>query len=146
MAERIDETPHLDSTTVLRQGVVPAVLTIVGMAIGFSLVFALLFFKEGLVVANLGSRLLALAVMYVVPQFLVGLWTGTRHGLSIGPPIAAGLAPIAFLLLSLGAFGGPVFSPLGAPLLTLGVVVVWSLVCACGQVVGARVLAPRLGN
>jgi hypothetical protein len=84
--------------------------------------------------------------MYVFPQFLVGLWMGARHGLSVGPPLAAGLAPIVFLILALGAFGGPIASPLASPLLTLGAVVVWSLVCACGLVVGARVVAPRLGE
>lgn len=146
MLERFDETPRTDSTTVVTMGLVPAVMTIVGMAIGFSLVGGLWFLKEGLLLANLGTRLLALAAMYAFPQFVVGLWMGTRHGLSVGPPLAAGLAPIVFLMLALVAFGGPFLTPLGAPLLVLAAVVVWSLVCACGLLVGARVIAPRLGE
>lgn len=133
----------LDRRAVVVNGLLPAGLTLLGMAITFSLVGGLLLAAEGVVLSNLGTRVLALAVMYVLPQFVVGLWMGTRHGLSAGPPLAAGFAPVAFLVLALGAFGGPIATPLGAPLVVLGAILAWSSVCACGLVVGARVIAPR---
>jgi len=134
---------NLDRRAVVVKGLLPAGLTLLAMAIAFSLVGGLLLAAEGVVLSNLGTRILALAVMYLLPQFVVGLWMGTRYGLSAGPPLAAGIAPVVFLVLALAAFGGPVATPLGTPLLTLGAVLVWTLVSACGLFVGARVVAPR---
>ncbi len=135
-----------DRRDVLVLGLLPAGLTILTMAVAFSVIGGLMLAAEGLVLSNIATRLFALAVMFVLPQFLVGLWMGYKYGLSAGPPLAAGFAPIGFLIVSLAAFGGPVSSPFGAPVLTLTAVVVWSLVCACGVLLGARFVRPRLGS
>jgi hypothetical protein len=138
------DSAAVDRRAVVVNGLLPAGLTLLAMAVSFSLVGGLLLAAEGVVLSNLGTRVLALGVMYLLPQFVVGLWMGARHGLSAGPPLAAGFAPVGFLVLALGAFGGPIATPFGAPLVTAGAVLVWTLVCACGLVVGARVVAPRL--
>lgn len=117
-------------------GLLPGVVTVIGMAAGFALVAGVLMLREGLIVGSLFTRIGALAVMYLLPQFLVGLWMGRRSGLSIGPPIAAGLAPLLVVVLALGSFGGPMGTPFQAPGLTAGAIVVWSLVCAVGMWVG----------
>jgi hypothetical protein len=85
-----------------------------------------------------------LLLLYVVPLFVVGLWTGVRDGLAAAPALAASTTPIVVFVLALAAFGGPVLTAVESPLLVVGAVVFWSLVCGVGNVVGATVLGPRL--
>jgi hypothetical protein len=134
----------IDREALVARGVVPAAATLGAMAVGFGLVAGVLIARESLILAAPWTKALALAMMYVFPQFVVGLWMGVRHGVTPGPAIAAGLAPIVVLMLALFAFGGPALSPLEVPLVTLGAIVVWGGTCAGGLLVGDRVLAPRL--
>lgn len=136
----------IDRSELLVQGLLPAVGTIVAMAVGFALVMVVLFVREPLIVGSMVTQLLALSIMLLVPQFVVGLVMGSRYGLSVGPPVAAALAPVVVLVIALAAFGGPVGIPLSNIPLTVGAIVAWGLACAGGLVVGARVLAPRLGD
>jgi len=135
---------RFDREYLLVMGLVPAAATVGAMMLTFSVVGGLLFVAEGVLLGSLWTQLLAVAAMYALPQFAVGLWMGARHGLAVVPPVAAGLAPMVVLILALGAFGGPMLTPFRSPLLALGAVVAWSTLCACGLVVGAKVLAPRI--
>ncbi len=125
-----------DRRRLLLGGLLPGGATVLGMAAGFTIVAGILMVREELIVGRLWTRILAIAVMYLLPQFVVGLWMGRRYGPSIGPPIAAGLAPVVVMVLALGAFSGPIGTPLQAPGLTVGAFVVWSVVCAGGMLVG----------
>lgn len=136
-----DVRAEVDRKYLVEHGLLPALATIIAMAAGFAVVAALLMVRDGLVRGTIWTRLLALLVMFVVPLFAVGLWVGRRNGLAVGPPIAAGLAPIVVLVLALGAFGGPVTTPVETPVYTVVAVVVWSIACTCGMAVGATVLA-----
>lgn len=138
------ELRGIDRRYLLVKGVLPAVVTIIAMAVGFSLVAGVLLVKEGVIVGSILTQVLALAVMYLLPQFLVGLWMGTRYGPSVATPIAAGLAPILVLVFALGAFGGPVLSPFESLGILLTAVVVWALICSSGLLVGSKLLEPRL--
>lgn len=129
-----------DRRRLLLGGLLSGAATVLAMAVGFAVVAAVLMLREGLIVGRLWTRMFALAVMYLLPQFVVGLWVGRRYGLSIGPPIAAGLAPVVVLVLALGAFGGPLGTPFRSPALTAGAIVVWSAVCAAGMLVGDAVV------
>lgn len=133
----------LDRRDALRMGLVPALATIGAMALGFALVAGVLFVREGLILGSIVTRIIALLLMYVAPQFVVGLWVGWRHGVVVGPAVAAAVAPLLVFVLALGAFGGPMSTPLQVPLYTAGAVVVWMATCACGMVVGAKLIAPR---
>lgn len=144
MSDGLTGQLEFDRRDALRMGLVPALATIVTMALGFVLVAAVLFIQEGLILGSIVTRILALLLMYVVPQFVVGLWVGRRHGIVVGPAVAAGLAPLVVLVLALGAFGGPVSTPFQVPLAAAGAVVVWAATCACGMVVGSKLVAPRL--
>lgn len=144
MFERLTgQASRIDRRYLLRMGVIPGVATIVAMAVTFTLVGVLLLTVETVVVGSPVTRALALAVMYLLPQFAVGVWMGTRHGLAVSPAVAAGVAPVVVVVVALGLFGGPMTTPFDSPQLTLGAVVVWSVVCAAGLVVGARVVGPR---
>lgn len=138
------ERRGIDRRYLLVMGVLPAVVTIIAMAVGFSLVAGILFVREAVIVGSLLTQVLALAVMYVLPQFVVGLWMGTRYGPAVATPIAAGLAPILVLVVALGAFGGPVLSPFESLGITVAAIVVWALVCTCGLLVGSKLLEPQL--
>lgn len=133
-----------DKEYLLRFGALPAIATIVAMGVCFALVAGVLFVRESLIVGSIVTQLLALAVMYVVPLFAVGLWTGNRYGVAAAPAVVAGVTPIVVFVLSLAAFGGPVLTAFGSPLLLVGAVVLWSVVCGLGNVVGSKVLSPRL--
>ena len=133
----------IDRDTLLARVLLPAVATFVAMAVGFGLTAGLLLGVESLLLSSIWTRLLALAVMYVLPLFVAGVWLGDRHGLAVAPPIVAGLTPVVVLVFGFTIFGGPVGTPLSVPLVTLGAVVFWALTFACGFVVGARGL-PRL--
>ena len=135
---------QLDREYLLVMGLLPAAVTVGAMVLTFSVVGGLLFVAEGLLLGSFWAQLLAVAAMYALPQFAVGVWMGARYGLSAAPPVAVGLAPMVVLVLALAVFGGPVLTPFRSPLLALGAVAAWSLLCACGLVVGANVLAPRL--
>lgn len=142
MFDRWDgHTPRVDRRYLLTMAVVPGVATIGAMAVTFTLAGVILLVREGLIVGSLWTRLLALVGMYLLPQFAVGLWVGTRHGLAITPVLAAGIAPVIVLIGALGLFGGPILTPVFSPLLTLGAVTVWSLVCALGLLVGTKVIS-----
>lgn len=133
-----------DREYLLRFGALPALATIVAMAVCFSVVAGVLFVRDGLIVDSVVTQVIALAVMYVVPLFVVGLWTGVRDGLAVAPALAAAVTPIVVLILALAAFGGPVVTAVESPLLVVGAVVLWTLVCGLGNAVGATVLEPRL--
>ncbi|SDJ43570.1 hypothetical protein SAMN05216226_103187 [Halovenus aranensis] len=133
-----------DREYLLRFGALPALATIVAMAVCFGAVAGVLFVRDGLIVDSVVTQVIALVVMYVVPLFVVGLWTGVRDGLAAAPALAASTTPIVVFVLALAAFGGPVLTAVESPLLVVGAVVFWSLVCGVGNVVGATVLGPRL--
>lgn len=137
---------QFDRTSVVRTGVIPAVATIVTMAVGFSLVAGVLFVRDGLIVDSAVTQVLALAVMYVLPLFVVGLVMGYREGVSLTPAVVAGLTPLVVLVLALGAFGGPVLTAFESPGIALGAVVVWTIVCGLGMLVGANVVASRVSK
>jgi hypothetical protein len=133
-----------DREYLLSRGVFPALGTVVAMAVTFAAVAGVLFVAEGLILGSVVTQMLALVVMYALPPFVVGLWVGNRDGLLVAPAIAAGVAPIVVLVVALGAFGGPVMTPFESPLLLLGAIVAWSVLCGVGILVGAQVLGPRL--
>jgi len=136
MIERWRDPREVDREYLFEFGLLPALATILAMAVGFALVGGVLMAREGLIRGSVWTQVLALLVMLVVPQFAVGLWVGRRSGLAVGPPIAAGLAPVVVLVVALGAFGGPVSTPIQTPIFTVLAVAVWSGVCACGMAVG----------
>lgn len=140
-----DARTEVDRQYLVEYGLLPALATILAMAVGFAVVAAVLMVRDGLIRGTVWTRLLALLVMFVVPVFAVGLWVGRRNGLAIGPPIAAGLSPVIVFVLALGAFGGPVTTPVETPVYTVAAVAVWSTVCACGMAAGATVLGPDPG-
>jgi len=134
---------RIDRRYLLEMGLLPAVATVAAMAVGFVVVGVVLLVREPIVVDRLWTRILALAVMYLLPQFAAGVWTGRRYGPGVVPPVAAGLAPVVVVLVALGLFGGPVATPFRSPGLTVAAVAVWSVSFACGMVAGAGVLDPR---
>ena len=128
----------------LQTGVLlPTGAVLVAMAVGFILVGGLLLAWEQAILGAEWSRWFALAVMYLLPHFVVGYWIGTRNGLSVESPLAAGIAPVLLLVVSLALFGGPVSTPLRAPLLTGGAIVGWTLTFAAGMVLGVRLTRNR---
>lgn len=137
-------TLEIDREYLLVMGLLPALATILAMAVGFAIVTGVLFVAEGLLVGSVWTQALALGLMYLLPQFVVGLVMGTRYGLSLAPPVAIAVTPILVLILALAAFGGPALTPFQSPLLTLGAIVVWGLTAAGGLVLGANIVAPRL--
>jgi hypothetical protein len=119
-------------------GLLPAAGTIVAMTVGFSLVGGFLLAWETVIVGSFWTQILALSIMYIIPHFVVGLWLGTRYGLAVVPPIAAGLTPVIVLMIAMALFGGPIGAPFVNPGLTALSVAVWMAVCAGGLVVGAK--------
>ncbi|MEF8813135.1 MAG: hypothetical protein V5A55_04885 [Halovenus sp.] len=136
------QTPRIDRRDFLERGVLPAVATVTAMAGGFTVVGVVLFVREPIIVDRLFTQILALAVMYLLPQFVAGLWIGRRNGVAVAPPIAAGVAPVFVVAVALGLFGGPIATPLQNPGVTVVAVAVWSGVFACGMFVGAAALGP----
>lgn len=135
-----------DREYLLSRGVFPALGTVAVMALTFSVVAGVLFVAEGIILGSVVTQILALTVMYALPPFVVGLWVGNRDGLLVAPAIAAGVAPIVVLVVTLGAFGGPVTTPFERPLLLLGAVAAWSVLCGLGILTGVTVLAPQLSE
>jgi len=131
---------RIDRHSLLERGLLPAVAAVAAMAVGFAVVGVVLFVREAVIVDRLWTQILALAVMYLLPQFVAGLWTGRRSGLAVAPPVAAGVAPVLVVGVALGLFGGPVATAVQNPGLTVGAVVVWGIVFACGMLVGAKAL------
>lgn len=147
MLERWQGTERrTDGEYVLRMGVLPGLATILAMAVGFGLVAGVLFLRDALIVDSVATQVLALAVMYVLPLFAVGLWNGYRHGLVAAPAVAAGVTPLLVLVLALVAFGGPVLTPFERPLVAVVAVAFWSVICGLGIFVGATVIEPRVGT
>lgn len=144
MSQRVQSIQTVDRQQLLKMVLLPAVATLGAMAVCFAVVGGLLLVFETFLLGSIVTKAVALVVMYLLPHFLVGTWIGTRTGLAVAPPVAAGLAPIVFLFLMLGAFGGPPLTPLDVPVITLAAIAVWSGIFACGLVVGERVLDPRL--
>lgn len=138
--------PAVDRESLVELGVVPAGLTIVAMAVAFGIVAALLLTLESVLLSNIVTRVLALVVMYLLPHFVAGLWFGRRGSVEPVAALAAGFAPIIFLVLAFLAFGGPFLTPVQVPLVTLGAIVVWSATFAGGTYLGARVLWPSLSD
>ncbi len=137
-----EQTPRIDRRGLVERGVLPAVATVAAMASGFAVVMVVLFVREPIIVDRLLTQILALAVMYLLPQFVAGLWIGRRNGVAVAPPIAAGIAPVFVVVVALGLFGGPIATPLQSPGVTVLAVAIWSGVFACGMFVGATVLGP----
>jgi len=146
MSERLRMPQEIDRRDVIDLGLLPALATIGAMAVGFSLVGGVLMAQESVIRSSIVTQVLAMLVMFVLPQFAVGLWVGRKNGVRAGPAVVAGLTPIAVLVLALGAFGGPISTPFQTPLYTAGAVVVWMAACASGMAVGEKLLAPRLEN
>jgi len=128
---------RVDRDRLLVGWLLPGAAAIGAMAVGFALVAVVLLTREPLIVGALWTELLALAVMYLFPHLVAGLWFGRRHGLAVDPPVAAGLAPVVVLVVTLVLFGGPVLTPLFVPLVTLGAIAGWAAVFAAGMAVGA---------
>jgi len=127
-----------DSDRLRERWLLPGVAVLGAMAAGFVVVAAVLLTWEVAIVDSLWTRLLALALMYLLPHIGVGYWVGRRQGLAVEPPIAAGLAPVLLLVVMLFLFGGPALTPVRAPLVTVGAVAVWSGAFAVGMVAGTR--------
>lgn len=138
--------PSVDRQSLVELGLLPAGLTIVAMAVAFGFVALLLLTVETLLLSNIVTRVLALAVMYLLPHFVVGIWYGRRSGVEPVAALAAGIAPILVLVLAFLAFGGPFLTPAQVPAVTLGAVVVWSAMFAAGMYLAARVLWPSLAD
>lgn len=134
----------VDRRTQLRNGAVSAGVTVATMAVGFALIGGILIARETVLLWNIWTRVLALATMYLVPHFAAGVVIGTRYGVGVVEPLVAGIVPVLVATVALAAFGGPVLTVLQSPLILVGAVVIWTGLFAGGQVVGARVLAPRL--
>lgn len=129
---------RVDRDRLVAGWLLPGATVIGAMAVGFVLVAAVLLTSEPLITGALWRELLALATMFLFPHLVAGLWFGRRHEPALGPPIAAGLAPIVVLMLAFAANGGPVLTPFLLPLATLGSVVVWAATFATGMVAGER--------
>lgn len=136
------QTPRTDRQGIVERGLLPAVATVAAMAGGFAVVMVVLFVREPIIVDRLLTQILALVVMYLLPQFVAGLWIGRRNGVAVTPPIAAGIAPVFVVAVALGLFGGPITTPFQSPGVTVVAVAIWSGVFACGMLVGATVLGP----
>jgi len=118
---------------------VPGGVAVGAMAVGFVLVAAVLLTNEPLVTGSGWQETLALATMFLFPHLVAGLWFGRRHGPAVGPPVAAGFAPVVVLVFALALHGGPVLTPVLAPIATLGAVATWAVVFAAGMYVAALV-------
>ncbi len=125
-------------------GVIPGVATVVVTAVTFGVVTGVTLVNGSLITGSVVTQVAALASMYLLPQFLVGTWAGTRHGLSAWPAVAAALAPIVVVVIAFLAWGGPVLSVFENLLLLVGAGLGWTIVAGLGVVVGDRVLGPRL--
>jgi hypothetical protein len=136
----------IDRAYLRTQVLLPALATVVAMMVGFTIVTALLFVAEGILVSNGLTQSLTLAIIYLLPHFVVGLGMGTRHGLAVAPPVVIAFTPVVGLIIAFAAFGGPVSTPFQSPALTLGAVVVWGLVATGGLLLGAKLLAPWLAE
>jgi hypothetical protein len=147
MSERAQEfRATLADVDVVERVIVPALASVVAMAVGFTAVGVTIMLQESVIRDSTVMSYLALAVMFLIPPFAAGLYLGRRQGAGIGPALAAGIAPIVVLILALGAFGGPMATPLQAPVYTLVAVAVWSILCACGMVAWTTLLGPRVGE
>jgi hypothetical protein len=122
---------------------VPGGAAVGAMALGFVVVAVLLLTNEPLVTGSGWQEGLALATMFLFPHLAAGLWFGRRHGPAVGPPVAAGFAPVVVLILALALHGGPVLTPFLVPAVALGAVATWAAVFAVGMVVSARVTPVR---
>ncbi len=120
---------------------VPGSAAVGAMAVGFVLVAVALLTNEPLVTGSGWQQTLALATMFLLPHLAAGLWFGRRHGQAVGPPVAAGFAPVVVLILALALHGGPVLTPFLVPLVALGAVATWAAIFAAGMFVSARVTA-----
>ena len=129
---------------VLTLGVIPAVATVAVMTVIFGVVTGVMLVNGSLITGSVVTQAVALASMYLLPQFLIGTWAGTRHGLSAWPAVAAALAPIVVLVVAFLAWGGPVLSVFENLLLLVGAGLGWTVVAGLGVVVGDRMLGPRL--
>lgn len=140
---RRDARPWTDERPLLAMWVLPALTAVGAMAAAFVLVSVALFVAEPVVLGSVWTRLLALAVMLVLPHLATGLWEGYRRGIGAAQPVAAGVAPVLVLLLALLAFGGPTSTPFESPLLTVAAVAVWTATYGGGMIVGATVVRSR---
>jgi hypothetical protein len=129
---------------VVTLGVIPGVATVAVTAVTFGVVTGVTLVDGSLITGSVVTQVAALASMYLLPQFLVGTWAGTRHGLSAWPAVAAALAPIVVVVIAFLAWGGPVLSVFENLLLLVGAGLGWTIVAGLGVVVGDRVLGPRL--
>jgi hypothetical protein len=129
---------RVDRDRVLVGWLVPGAAAVGMMAVGFVLVAVVLLTNEPFITGALWTELLALATMLLFPHLVAGLWFGRRHGQAVAPPVAAGLAPLVVLVVSLAVHGGPVLTPFLVPLVALGAVGVWTITFAAGMVAGAR--------
>ena len=136
----------IDRAYLRTQVLLPALATVVAMMVGFTIVTALLFVAEGILVSNGLTQSFTLAIIYLLPHFVVGLGMGIRHGLAVAPPVVIAFTPVVGLIIAFAAFGGPGSTPFQSPALTLGAVVVWGLVAAGGLLLGAKLLAPWLAE
>ena len=114
---------------------VPGSAAVVAMAVGFVLVAAVLLTNEPLVTGSGWQRALALATMFLFPHLAAGVWFGRRHGRAVGPPVAAGFAPVVVLIFGLALHRGPVLTPFRAPVAALSAVAAWAAVFAAGMFV-----------
>ncbi len=129
---------RVDRRGLLVGWLVPGGVTVGVMAVGFALVAGVLFANESLVVGSGIVSWFALAVMFLFPHLVAGLLYGRRFGLSVGAPVAAGLAPVVVFVFAMALFGGPVATPLSTALTTLGAIGGWALVFATGMVASVR--------
>jgi hypothetical protein len=133
--------PHADDIDrhyVGRQVLAPAAAALVAMGVGFGVVAGLIFVAEGFLLTNTVTQVAGLALMYVVPHFVVGVLAGRRLGFDIAPAIAAGIAPVVFATLMFAVFGGPISTAVQTPTVTILAMLVWTLVFAVGLFAGSK--------
>lgn len=117
-------------------GLLPAILTIGTMGVAWGLMSGLLVIAEGIVLASVWTRLIAVGIMVVVPHLLVGTWIGYRHGPSLPAIATVAMTPVIFFEVALYAFGGPLRTPIESPGYTVGAIFVWGIVAAAGTFIG----------
>jgi hypothetical protein len=121
-----------------RQVLAPAAGVLLAMGIGFGIVAGLIFVAEGFLLTNIVTQIAGLALMYVVPHFVVGVLAGRRIGVDIASALAAGIAPGVFATLMFAIFGGPTSTAVQTPTVTLLAILVWTAVFALGLFVGSK--------
>lgn len=119
--------------------IIPTFLSLCLMFFSYLGVGLILATDSSLVLGNIFTRILALIAILGIPPFIIGLLVGHLKSVYTTTAVAVGLAPIIFLTLALAVFQGPVLTPVAAPGLTLGAILMWSVICLLGMQIGTMI-------